>query len=213
MEATPAIINSLIVASGSTLLAVCIGYCAAYALSRIGTGGNFMYFFILLTRMLPPIAIAIPTVVFYSTIRMMDTHLGLILMYTVQTGAFAIWMIKSFIDEVPYEIEEAAIIDGCTNLEVVFKFTLPLVRGGVAATAFLIFILNWSEFLFALSVTHTEAITIPVQLIKYHNAVKGVMFGPIAAFSVISLIPTLIIGYVIQRYLVRGLTFGAVRGK
>ena len=210
---TPSIINSLIIAGASTITALVVGYLAAYAISRYGTGGNFMYFFVLLTRMTPPIAMAIPLLVFLSFLGLVDTHLGLILMYSTFTVAYVIWMMKSFIDEIPRDIEMAAMLDGYSDWAVIFKVTLPLVKGGLAASGLFTFILNWSEFLLAFTFTHTKAVTIPFQIATLSSAVSGMMYGPISAFSIIAVIPMMVVGYAIQNYLTRGLTFGAVRGR
>ena len=172
-----------------------------------------MYLFVLLTRMFPPIACAIPILVMFSSLRLVDTHLALIILYTGFSVAFVIWMMKGFIDEVPREIEEAAKIDGYSDWQIVWRITAPLVAGGLAASALLVFILNWCEFLFALIFTHTEAITIPVYLMIISQAIHGMLYGPMTALSTIAVIPTIIFGYIIQRHLVRGLTFGAVRGR
>jgi len=214
----PAFANSLVVAPLATLLSVTIGFLAAYAVSRFHVGGTFMPFFTLTTRMFPPVAFAVPLLLYYSAViprlipglRLYDTRLGLILMYVAFTVAFALWMTKGFIDAVPRHIEEAAILDGASRWRVLFTVTVPLVRGGLAATTLFIFILTWTEFLFALIFTQRFAITVPVQVSHYAGAI-GRFYGPQAALGILASIPVVVTGYLIQRHLVTGFTFGLVR--
>lgn len=207
---TQALINSLIIAPLATAASVLIGFFAAYAVSRYRVGGTFMPFFTLTSRMFPPVAFAVPLLVYYRVLGLIDTRLGLILMYTGFTVAFSLWMMKGFIDGVPRHIEEAAILDGASPWRVLFTITLPLVRGGLASTALFVFILNWTEFLFALVFTSREAITIPVQVSHYVGAV-GRFYGPQAALGIVASIPVVVAGYLIQQHLVTGFTFGLVR--
>ncbi len=214
----PAFVNSLIIAPVATICSVMIGFLAAYAVSRFRVGGNFMPFFTLTTRMFPPVAFAVPLLVYYSAVipgiipgfRLYDTRLGLILMYIVFTVAFALWMTKGFIDGVPRHIEEAAILDGASRWRVLFTITFPLVRGGLAATTLFIFILTWTEFLFALIFTQRFAITVPVQVSHYAGAI-GRFYGPQAALGILASLPVVVAGYLIQRHLVTGFTFGLIR--
>lgn len=207
---TRAFINSLIVVPMATLASVLIGFFAAYSVSRFRTGGPTLPLFVLTTRMFPPVAFAVPLLVYYRVLGLIDTRLGLILMYTAFTIAFSLWMMRGFIDGVPRHVEEAAILDGASPWRVLFTITLPLVRGGLAATGLFVFILNWTEFLFAQIFTSREAITIPVQVSHYVGAV-GRFYGPMAALGVVASIPVVIAGYLIQRHLVTGFTFGLVR--
>ena len=212
-----ALLNSLIIAPVATVASVLIGFFAAYAVSRYHTGGNFMPFFTLTTRMFPPVAFAVPLLFYYTRILrdylkldLYDSRLGLILMYTGFTVAFSLWMMKGFIDAVPRHVEEAAILDGASPWRVLFTITLPLVKGGLAATALFVFILNWTEFLFALIFTSRDAITVPVQMSRYATAV-GEFYGPKAALGIVASLPVVVAGYLIQRHLVTGFTFGMIR--
>ena len=207
---TRAFVNSLIVVPISTLASLLIGFFAAYSVSRFKTGGPTLPLFVLTTRMFPPVAFAVPLLVYYRLLGLIDTRLGLILMYTAFTIAFSLWMMRGFIDGVPRSVEEAAILDGASPWRALFTITLPLVRGGLAATGLFVFILNWTEFLFAQIFTSREAITIPVQVSRYTGAV-GRFYGPMAALGVVASIPVVIAGYIIQRHLVTGFTFGLVR--
>jgi multiple sugar transport system permease protein len=207
---TKAFVNSLIVVPIATLASLLIGFSAAYSVSRFRTGGPTLPLFVLTTRMFPPVAFAVPLLVYFRVLGLIDTRLGLILMYTGFTIAFSLWMMRGFIDGVPRHVEEAAILDGASPWRVLFTITLPLVRGGLAATGLFVFILNWTEFLLAQIFTSREAITLPVQVSHYTGAV-GRFYGPMAALGVVASIPVVIAGYLIQRHLVTGFTFGLVR--
>ncbi|MFQ5998797.1 MAG: ABC transporter permease subunit, partial [Candidatus Bathyarchaeia archaeon] len=207
------IINSLIVAGGATILAAFVGFLAAYSISRYRTGGGGLQFFTLTTRMLPPIAVLIPLVAYFNMLRLFDTLIGLALLNAAISIAFFMWMMKSFIDELPREIEEAALLHGMSHWGVVFRIVLPLVKGGLLASALFVFIFIWHDFIAALTLTTTDAaFTIPVQLIKYQFS-GGVQLGIMSALSTVAIIPVLIFGYIIHRHFVRGLTLGAVKGK
>ncbi len=159
--------------------------------------------------MFPPVAFAVPLLVYFRALGLIDTRLALILMYTGFTIAFSLWMMRGFIEGVPRHVEEAAILDGASPWRVLFTVTLPLVRGGLAATALFVFILNWTEFLLAQVFTSREAITLPVQVSRYTGAV-GRFYGPMTALGIVASIPVVIAGYLIQRHLVTGFTFGLV---
>ena len=204
--ALPALINSTVISVLATILCMVIGTMCAYSISRFRVGGNFFPMSILALRMFPPIAVALPVLVLFSTLQLRDTYMGMILAYACFNLPFSVWMMKSFIDDVPRELEEAAIIDGMTQIGAMTKVTIPLVKAGVAATSLFIFILCWSEFLFAFILTDTEVATITVRLARYTTD-TGEMYGARAALGVIATIPPVIIGYLIQGYLVRGLTF------
>ncbi|MGQ9543401.1 MAG: carbohydrate ABC transporter permease [Candidatus Bathyarchaeia archaeon] len=206
--AVKAITNSLILSISGTALSLFIGTLAAYAMSRYRASGDYMF---LTFRMLPPIAILMPIVMWLSTIRLLDTHIGVILLYGLFPVPFVIWLMRSFFDDLPREIDEAAIMDGCTPATTFIKVILPLVRGGLAVTALFIFILNWSDLIVALLVTYRTAVTIPVQIGLYYSDV-GHLYGMMSALGTFAIIPTLAFGLAIQRYLVRGLTFGAIKG-
>ena len=203
--------TSLLVCSSATFLSIIIGILTAYSISRYKFGGNFFSFFILSGRMFPPIAVVIPLVVMFSVVGFLDTYVGLIIAYTGFTLPFSVWMIKSFIDEIPHELEEAAIVDGMTNFQAILRVTIPLTKGGIAATALFIFIINWGEFLVAFLLSSTKVITIPILLSKYFTTVQGRLYGPQAALGIIASIPVIIFAFLIQKHLVRGLTFGAIK--
>jgi multiple sugar transport system permease protein len=203
--------DSAVISVSATILSVAFGTLAAWAMVRFGTGGENYPFQFLTVRMFPPIAVVVPMVVLFSVLRLSDTYLGLIIAYTAFTLPFSIWMIRSFIEEVPTELEGAAMIGGMTRLQAFRSVTLPLIKGGILATALFIFILNWSEFLFALTLTAGDVVTVTVQVANYVSASSGKLYGVQAAMGTVSTLPVIFFGYVIQRHLVRGLTFGAIK--
>jgi multiple sugar transport system permease protein len=203
--------DSTIIAGLATLFSVAFGTLAAYSIVRFRTGGDNYAFQFLTVRMVPPMAVVVPVVVLFSYLRLSDTYTGMILAYTAFTLPFSIWMIRSFIDDIPVELEGAAKICGLGSFRTFLTVTLPLIRGGVLATALFIFILNWSEFMFALTLTHGEIVTVTVQVAKYVSASSGKLYGVQAAMGTISTLPVIVFGYLIQKHLVRGLTFGAVK--
>ena len=203
--------DSAIISTIATLLSVCFGTLAAYSIVRFRTGGNNYPFQFLTVRMFPPIAVVVPMVVMFSILRLSDTYFGLILAYTAFTLPFSIWMIRSFIEDIPSELEGVAMIHGLSAFKAFLTVTLPLIKGGVLATALFIFILNWSEFLFALVLTSGGVVTVTVQVASYVSASSGKLYGVQAAMGTVSTLPVILFGYIIQRHLVRGLTFGAVK--
>jgi multiple sugar transport system permease protein len=165
--------DSAIISVGATMFSIVFGTLAAYSIVRFGTGGDNYPFQFLTVRMFPPIAVVVPMVVLFAMLRLSDTHLGLILAYTAFTLPFSVWMIRSYIEEIPEELEGAAMVYGMRPLEAFFKITLPLIRGGILATALFVFILNWSEFLFALTLTTGRVVTVTLQVANYVSATPG----------------------------------------
>ena len=203
--------DSAIISTCATFLSILFGTLAAFSIVRYRTGGPNYAFQFLTVRMMPPIAVVVPLVALFSMLRLADTYFGMILAYTAFTLPFSIWMIRSFIEEAPQELEGVAMIHGMGQMEAFIRVTLPLVRGGILATALFIFILNWSEFLFALVLTSGNVVTVTLQVANYVSASSGKLYGVQAAMGAISTLPVIFFGYIIQRHLVRGLTFGAVK--
>ena len=210
-SAWKAFVDSSIISTFATLLSVIFGTLAAYSMARFKTGGESLAFQVLSVRMFPPIAVVVPVVAMFSVLRLSDTYIGLILAYTAFTLPFSVWMVRSFIEEVPTELEGAAMVHGMTQFQAFVRIMLPLIRGGVLATALFVFILNWSEFLFALTLTSGAVTTVTVQVAKYVSASSGTLYGVQAAMGTISTLPVIAFGYLIQRHLVRGLTFGSIK--
>ena len=203
--------NSTLIAFISTTLAVFFGSLIAYGVSRYQMLSEARMFQLLMLRMVPPIVIVAPLSLHYSTLKLLDTHLGLILVYFLTTLPYAVWMTKSFIDEVPVEVEQAAEILGASKLRTIWEVVLPLVRSGLVATFLFILILTWSEYLLALILSKTEVVTLPIELSKYEGSTEGRVYGRQAALAVGITIPLIIIGLFIRKHLARGFSFGMVR--
>jgi multiple sugar transport system permease protein len=185
---------------------------AAYALSRwAGRGKHALGFAILVTRMAPPIAFTIPFFLFYRWIGLLDTITGLVLVYTSFNLPLVIWMMQPFFASVPISLEEAALVDGARTRTVFTKIVLPMVTPGIAATAILCFLYAWNDFFFALILTRTNARTAPVAVVNFMNY-EGWEWGKIAAGGSLVMAPVLIFSLAVRRYLVSGLTAGAVKG-
>ncbi|MCM2397359.1 carbohydrate ABC transporter permease [Rhizobium sp. S95] len=209
--ATASVLGSIFASVIATFFSILIGLFSAIGLSRYSTITKATPLVILSGRMFPPAAIAVPFVIIFSVTNVIDTYSGLIVIYVAVTLPFSTWMLKSFIDDLPREIEEAAMLDGRSRLMAHLTVTIPLVRGGLFATTMFIFILNWSEFMFALVLSYTNVTTIPVQLAKYVTATAGTLYGVQAALAVLAMLPLVIGGFMIQSHLARGMTFGAVK--
>lgn len=209
--ATNAVLGSILATVTATTLSVIIGLCSAIGISRYGDGNKATPLIILSGRMFPPAAIAVPFVIIFSNINLIDSYVGLIAIYVAVTLPFSTWMLKSFVDDLPREIEEAAMIDGRSKIMAHLTVTIPLIKGGIFATTMFIFILNWSEFMFALVLSYSNISTIPVQLAKYVTATAGTLYGVQAALAVLAMIPLVLAGYLIQSHLARGMTFGAIK--
>jgi multiple sugar transport system permease protein len=203
--------NSLIIAGGSTIASVTMGVFAAYAFSRFSIGGkDDLLFFILSTRMLPAVVVTIPLFLMYRQLGLHDTHLGMIILYTVFNLSLTVWLLKGFIDEIPKEYEEAALVDGYTRFQAFYKIVLPQAATGIAATTVFAFIFAWNEYAFALMLTSEAARTAPPAIATMQGR-GGIEWSAIAAGSLAFLIPVVIITFILRRHLLRGVTFGAIR--
>jgi multiple sugar transport system permease protein len=204
-------INSIVIAVTSTFLAVAMGTITAYGFSRFKMPGEDDWlFFILSTRMLPPVVVAIPMFLMYRAVGLVDTHVGLIILYTAFNLSFSVWLMKGFIDEIPKEYEEAALVDGYTRMEAFFKIVLPQATTGIAATAVFCFITAWNEYAFALMMTNKNAQTAPPYIPSQLGS--GLTdWTVIAAGSVLFLIPVALFTFFLRDHLLRGVTFGAIR--
>jgi multiple sugar transport system permease protein len=203
--------NSLIISLASTFLAVLLGLLSAYAFSRYNIPGKGDWlFFILSTRMLPAVVVTIPIFLMYRALGMYDTHIGMILLYTAFNLSFSVWLLKGFIDEIPIEYEEAALVDGYSRLQAFRKIVLPQSVTGIAATAVFCLIFAWNEFAFSLMMTSARARTAPPSIATIQG-VGGVEWNAIAAGSLLFLIPVVIVTFALRQYLLRGVTFGAIR--
>ncbi|CAN7688948.1 MULTISPECIES: carbohydrate ABC transporter permease [Rhizobium] len=203
--------NSLIVAITSTVLAVGMGTFTAYGFSRFKVKGEAdLLFFILSTRMLPPVVVAIPMFLMYRVVGLNDTHWGLIILYTAFNLSFSVWLMKGFIDEIPREYEEAALVDGYTRMEAFFKIVIPEAATGIAATAVFCFITAWNEYAFALIMTNRRAQTAP-PFIPSQVGSGLPDWTVIAAGTFLFLLPVAIFTFLLRNHLLRGMSFGAIR--
>ncbi len=203
--------NSVIIAGSSTILAVLLGFLAAYAFSRFKVPGESdLLFFILSTRMLPAVVVTIPIFLMYRAIGLYDKHLGMILLYTAFNLSFSVWLLKGFIDEIPKEYEEAALVDGYSRWQAFIKFVLPQSVSGIAATTVFCLIFAWNEYAFALMLTSERARTAPPSIPSVLGT-AGIEWAAIAAGALLFLIPVVIVTFALRQYLLRGVTFGAIR--
>jgi multiple sugar transport system permease protein len=210
------ILDSIVVSIGSTTITMLVAVFAAYALSRMVFKGRETYLnWVLGQRFMPPIAILIPLVTIYKAAGLRDTdniymgYLGLMLIYALMNLPIAVLLMKSFFDDIPKEIDEAAMIDGATRMQTFRRIVLPMVRGGVAASAVLCFIFAWTEFLLSLFLT-TEIRTVPVKIQTFVTS-TGNEWGFIAALGTAAIVPSFIFILLVQRHLVRGLTLGSLK--
>ncbi len=204
--------NSIFIAGSSVLIALVVGTLAAYGFSRFPLRGNDTYLFIILTtRMMPAIVVIIPIFLMFQITGLAGTYLGIILLYAVFNLPFTIWMMKSFFDELSPDVEDAARMDGSSEVRLFFKICLPQVVAGIAATAVFGLILTWNEFLFALLLTGVETRTIPVAMAQTIGGDIGVRWGLLAAIETLFLIPVIVVVFVLQNHLLRGVTFGTIK--
>jgi multiple sugar transport system permease protein len=203
--------NSLVLAGVSTVIAMVLGTMCAYSLVRFKTGGENLAVWIISQRMMPPIAIVFPIFLLYVFFRWVDSYHGLIILYTAFSLPYVIWMMRGYIEDLPLELEESALVDGCTRWEVLWKVVFPMVRSGLFATAVFTFVFAWNDFLFALVLTRTEVVTYTVQVTHYFGGQSN-FWAKIAAMSVLGTIPVFFTVATLQRYLVRGISMGAVKG-
>lgn len=204
------IIDSVVIAVGSTALTVLIGVLAAYALSRLHFRGRQGYLnWILAQRFMPPIAIIVPIVFMFHYMGLRDTRFGMVLVHTLINLPIAVLLMKSFFDDVPKDVDEAATIDGATRFQAFWKIVLPMVKGGVAATAVLCFIFSWTEFLLSLFLTNSIR-TLPVKITTFVTS-TGSEWGFISALGTSAIVPSFIFILLVQKQLVRGLTLGSLK--
>ena len=204
-------VNSLVIGFGSTFLATFLGTLAAYAFSRFKIPlKDDLMFFILSTRMMPPIAVAVPIYMMYRYLNLYDTLIGMILLYTAVNVSLAVWLLKGFIDEIPREYEEAALIDGYTRLQAFRKVVLPQAATGIAATAIFCLIFSWNEYAFDLLLSSSNAQTMP-PFIPFIIGEGGQDWPAVAAGTTLFLAPIALFTVLLRKHLLRGITFGAVR--
>lgn len=204
-------LNSLITAGASTILSVFFGAMAAYGISRFSSiTGSYFLLFTLVIRMVPMISIAIPMYMIVKSMGLIDTHFALILVYTSLNVPFAIWLMIGFFDSVPKEFDEAARVDGCSWIGAFIRIILPVSLPGLATTAIFTFMLAWNDFLFSLLMTSTNAKTATVGISEFLTA-YNLDLGPMTAAAISFSLPVMIFSFFVQRYIVSGMTLGAVK--
>jgi multiple sugar transport system permease protein len=206
-----ALVNSLIISSASTVLSTIFGTMMAYSLARFNTGGKHLAFWVLSQRFLPPVAVILPIFLLFRGWKLYDTHVGLILAYTFMTLPLTVWMMYAYFRQLPKSLEEAALVDGLSRWQTLWKIAVPLAAPGIVAAAVFAFIAVWTEFFFALILTSRHAFTLPT-VFRAFLSFQGAQYGEACALATTSLVPSLILGMLVQRHLVRGLTLGAIRG-
>lgn len=213
--------NTLLVALASTVISIVLGVLASYSFARYNVGAGHLMFFILTTRMMPAIAVIIPYFIIFRDVGRTAVgqflHIGLdqpgalIVSYTMFNLPFAIWLMFSFFQDIPAELENSARLDGYSRFQVLRRVVLPLAAPGIAVTAIFCLLFSWNEFLFAFLLTREQAATITVGVAGFWTQ-QGIMWGPMSAAAVVCVLPMMLFVLFLQRYIVRGLTFGAVRG-
>lgn len=213
------LVNSLLIAGVNVLLVLAVSIPAAYAIARLQVGGQNFAFWILSQRMFPPVAAVIPLFLLFSKVlrsidphlELIDRHLSLILTYSIFNVAFAVWLLIGFFEEFPPEIEDAALVDGCSRRRALVEIYIPLLAPGIIVAALFCFIFSWNEFLFAMIFTREAAKTVTVKLAEFQAPTK-ILWGEMSALATISIIPVIAFAVFLQRYLVRGLALGGVKG-
>ncbi len=208
----PLVLNSVIVAVAVTLLSLAVGVPAAYVFARHSfPGKEDLFFFFLTTRMAPPISVVVPMFLLFGYVGLIDTRTSVILAHSTFNLSLVVWMMRGFFQDIPREIDEAGQMDGHSRAGMFLKVLLPLAAPGIAATAVLCFILSWNEFLYAFILVAFESRTLTVGipgLVTPH----GTLWGQVAAVAIVATLPIIVFTFLVQRHLVRGLTFGAVKG-
>jgi multiple sugar transport system permease protein len=209
----PNMLNSLIVTVGATLVTVLFSTLAGYVYARFrGRALALSAFFMVVVRMLPPIVVTLPLFPLFSWLHLNDTHLMLVLLYAAFFVSLATWILRAFIDQVPRELEEAAVVDGAGLLQVLRMVVLPLVLNGVVAASLFVIVYAWNEFIFALVFTTRVARTAPLVMSEMLSTTDGVDWGVLFAAATLQLAPVLAFILAAQRYIIAGLTAGAVKG-
>ncbi|MDD3777657.1 MAG: carbohydrate ABC transporter permease [Actinomycetota bacterium] len=205
------LLNTVIVSVLSTVLVMIIAVPAAYSFARWNTGGGHLLFVTISTRMFPAVVAALPFFIVFRNLGLLDKHLALILLYMYFNVSFATFLLYGFFRDVPQELEQAALIDGYGRFNIFRRIVIPLIMPGIATTSVFCLIWSWNEFLFAFLFTRSAAKTVTVLISSFWGSID-IQYGTMAAGAAISILPTLIAAWFMQRYIIRGLTFGAVKG-
>jgi len=208
----PNLLSSFIISIGTTIVTMVMAVPAAYALARLRVPGKrFAGFYVLATQMLPPVGIIIPYFLILRNIGWMDTYQGIILIYLSFSLPFAIWLLVSYFEDIPFEMEEAAYLDGASRWKTLWRIIIPQVRGGIAVTVVFVFLNAWNEFLFAVVLSGNTVRPVTIAMFNFVS-VEQTLWTKLAAVSVLAMLPVIVLGIVAQKHIVKGLTVGAVKG-
>jgi multiple sugar transport system permease protein len=205
-------LNSLTISSMSMVAALAVSLPTAYAIARWRFGGGALGTFLLVLRMLPAIALIIPVYLMYKQLGLTNSYLGLVMLYTVVYIPFAVWLLVGFLRDFPVEIEEAAMIDGCSRVSALVRVVVPIIAPGMAVVALFSFIATWNEFLFAVVLTGIETKTMMVLVTTYTSGGTDMFYGEASASVVLGVLPAFVVAFLLQRYLVKGLALGGTKG-
>ena len=204
--------NSLVISTLSMLAALLVSVPTAYSIARWRFGGGFLSLLLLVLRMLPAIALIIPLYIMYKQLGLTNSYFGLVIVYTVLYVPFAVWLLVGFLRDFPVEIEEAALIDGCSRLRALISVVVPIIAPGLAVVALFSFIATWNEFLFAIVLTGIETKTMMVLVTSFTSGGTDMFYGEASASVVLGVLPAFVVAFVLQRYLVKGLALGGTKG-
>lgn len=204
--------NSLVISTLSMLAALLVSVPTAYSIARWRFGGGFLSLLLLVLRMLPAIALIIPLYIMYKQLGLTNSYFGLVIVYTVLYVPFAVWLLVGFLRDFPVEIEEAALIDGCSRLRALISVVVPIIAPGLAVVALFSFIATWNEFLFAIVLTGIETKTMMVLVTSFTSGGTDMFYGEATASVVLGVLPAFVVAFVLQRYLVKGLALGGTKG-
>jgi ABC-type glycerol-3-phosphate transport system permease component len=208
-----AFVNSLVVSSGAVLLSICVGVPAAYAFARFPfRGGSFLFFSLLIMRMLPPIAVLVPMYILFSKLGLTTTRFSVVLAYSTFSLPLVVWIMRGFFEDLPRELEESAWVDGASRYATFRHVVLPLIKPGLVAASILCLQLAWNDFLFSAVLTNNATRTLPVLMAAFSGGDTGVDWGGMTASGVLVILPVLVFTFAAQRHLVAGLSSGAVKG-
>jgi multiple sugar transport system permease protein len=204
--------NSMVISTLSMFAALVVSLPTAYAIARWRFGGGLLSIFLLVLRMLPAIALIIPIYVMFKMLGLTNSYLGLVMVYTVLYVPFAVWLLVGFLRDFPVEIEEAAMIDGCSRLRALVRIVVPIIAPGMAVVALFAFIATWNEFLFAVVLTGIETKTMMVLVTSFTSGGTDMFYGEASASVVLGVLPAFAVAFMLQRYLVKGLALGGTKG-
>ncbi len=204
--------NSLTIALLSTLITISLSVPAAYAVARFASmAGKIFLIAVLITRLIPPVSVGIPLFAIMRSLGLTDTHIGVALAHSTISVPLAIWLLASFMEGIPHELEEAARVDGCSRFGALFRIIIPVAAGGIAVTSVFVFLASWNEFLFALLLSSTSVKTAPIAIAEFRTQ-YGIQWGTMTSLSVVFSFPVIIFSLLMQKRIVAGMTMGAVKG-